>query len=237
MRVASRTGSALAANCTASGKALLAELPDAEVAAIFGGDAVLPALTARSVTTCSRLLAELRQVRERGCAVNIEESEEGVASVAVAVRGPGWQPATALAVSVPMSRMTGQATDTIMSELRERAAWLEGQLRGATYNAGAAVGVHHGAGDPAGAVRGQGHVARPRDPRAESDLQRRATAQVLLPAGRRAQDLIGEARGSAGPVSSVSNVPPGATPLTLTCGASSCASAITQPRTANFDAT
>ncbi len=37
LRVASRTGSALAANGTASGKALLAELPDAEVTAIFAG--------------------------------------------------------------------------------------------------------------------------------------------------------------------------------------------------------
>ena len=37
LRVASRTGSVLAANCTASGKALLAELPDAEVSAIFAG--------------------------------------------------------------------------------------------------------------------------------------------------------------------------------------------------------
>ena len=37
LRVAARTGTTLAANCTASGKALLAELPDAEVTALFGG--------------------------------------------------------------------------------------------------------------------------------------------------------------------------------------------------------
>src|SRR5882757_8718143 len=78
LRVAARTGTTLAANCTASGKALLAELPDAEVAA----------LTGRSITTIPQLLAELVWVREQGCAVNVEESEEGVASVAVAVHGP-----------------------------------------------------------------------------------------------------------------------------------------------------
>ena len=132
LRVASRTGSALAAHCTASGKALLAELPDAEVSAIFGGQPRLTALTARSITTRSGLLAELREVRARGYAVNLEESEEGVASVAVAVRGPQRLPMAALTVSAPMSRMSGQATDEIAAELRERAAWLQAQVLGAT---------------------------------------------------------------------------------------------------------
>ena len=96
LRVAARTGSALAANCTASGKALLAELSDAEVTAIFAGRDALAALTGRSITSCARLLAELREVRARGYAVNVEESEEGVASVAVAVRGPRGAPSAAL---------------------------------------------------------------------------------------------------------------------------------------------
>jgi IclR family transcriptional regulator, acetate operon repressor len=134
LRVASRTGSALAANCTASGKALLAELPEAQVAAIFAGQDELAGLTSRSITSCSRLLAELRQVRARGYAVNVEESEEGVASVAVAVPGPRpgqpdrprrQGPAAALAVSGPVSRMTDRAVERIAAELRERAAELE----------------------------------------------------------------------------------------------------------------
>ena len=134
LRVAARTGSALAANCTASGKAMLAELPDDEVSAIFAGQDALSALTSRSITSCARLLAELREVRARGCAVNVEESEEGVASVAVAVRGPRpgqpgrprrRPPAAALAVSGPVSRMTGQVVEKIAAELRARAAALE----------------------------------------------------------------------------------------------------------------
>jgi DNA-binding IclR family transcriptional regulator len=129
LRVAARTGSALAANCTASGKALLAGLSDAEVTAIFAGRDALTALTGRSITSCARLLAELREVRARGYAVNVEESEEGVASVAVAVRVPrralSAAPAAALAVSGPVSRMTGRAVETIEAELRDRAAALE----------------------------------------------------------------------------------------------------------------
>jgi DNA-binding IclR family transcriptional regulator len=125
LRVASRTGSVLAANCTASGKVLLAELSDAEVTAIFAGQDTLSALTSRSISSCPELLAELHTVRARGCAVNVEESEDGVASVAVAVRGPRRVPAAALTVSGPVSRMTGQAVEKIAAELRVHAAELE----------------------------------------------------------------------------------------------------------------
>jgi DNA-binding IclR family transcriptional regulator len=132
LRVASRTGAVLAASCTASGKALLAELPDAEVSALFADEAALPRLTPRSITTRSALLAELRKVREAGCAVNQEESEEGVASVAIAVRGRPHVPVAALVVSAPLSRMTEQTTMKIQNDLREQAAWLEDQLPSAT---------------------------------------------------------------------------------------------------------
>jgi DNA-binding IclR family transcriptional regulator len=107
-------------------------LPDAEVTALFGGFSELTALTGRSITTGPRLLAELQRVRERGCAVNVEESEEGVASVAVAVHGPRLTPAAALAVSGPVSRMTGEVIGRIEAALRERAAGLETQLARAT---------------------------------------------------------------------------------------------------------
>jgi DNA-binding IclR family transcriptional regulator len=131
LRVAARTGAASAANCTASGKALLAALPEADVSAMFA-DTALPRLTPRSITSRSALLAELRQVRKDGCAVNREESEEGVASVAVAVRGPRQAQAAALTVSAPVSRMTDAATQRIKQELQAQAAWLAAQLPGAT---------------------------------------------------------------------------------------------------------
>jgi DNA-binding IclR family transcriptional regulator len=132
LRVAARTGTTLAANCTASGKALLAELSDDEVTALFAGSSGLTALTGRSITALPQLLAELAGVRTRGGAVNVEESEDGVASVAVAVHGPRLAPAAALAVSGPVSRMTGEVIGRIEAELRERAAWLETQLARAT---------------------------------------------------------------------------------------------------------
>ncbi|BBX66536.1 hypothetical protein MSAS_57100 [Mycobacterium saskatchewanense] len=53
----------------------------------------------------SRLGRELSQIRERGCAVNREEGEDGVASVAVAIPtgGPGLR--LALNAAAPLNRL------------------------------------------------------------------------------------------------------------------------------------
>jgi DNA-binding IclR family transcriptional regulator len=120
LRVASRTGAALPANCTASGKAMLAALPESEVAAMFTEEA-LPALTKRSVTSPADLLAELRETRERGCALNIEESEDGVASVAVPILGRKDTPVAALVISAPATRLDAASAERIATRLRDDA--------------------------------------------------------------------------------------------------------------------
>ncbi len=134
LRVAARTGTTLPANCTASGKAMLANLPDSEVAALFEGPGFngpgsdgrskLPSLTRRSVTSLTRLQAELRRVRERGYALNTEESEDGVASVAVAVLGRRDSPIAALAVSAPVTRLDAETGNRIATRLRVEASRL-----------------------------------------------------------------------------------------------------------------
>jgi len=126
LRVAARTGSALPANCTASGKAMLAALPESELAALFVDAAALPGLTAASVTRPADLAAELRRVRQRGYALIREESEEGVASVAVAVLGPGEGPVAALVVSAPVARLEAAVAARIAKQLRAEADRLAG---------------------------------------------------------------------------------------------------------------
>ena len=121
LRVAARTGAALPANCTASGKAMLAALPEPEVAALFGDAGPLPTLTKRSVTRLPDLLDELRGVRERGYALNREESEDGVASVAVAVLGRPDSPISALVVSAPVTRLDAEISARIAARLRAEA--------------------------------------------------------------------------------------------------------------------
>jgi len=124
LRVAARTGAALPANCTASGKAMLAALPEPEVATLFGEPGSLPTLTKRSVTRIPDLLDELRGVREHGYALNREESEDGVASVAVAVVDRRNSPVAALVVSAPVTRLDDESSDRIAARLRAEAGRL-----------------------------------------------------------------------------------------------------------------
>jgi DNA-binding IclR family transcriptional regulator len=92
------------------------------------GQTARPAYPIASVDNALRLLTLFREQ-----ALNREESEEGVASVAVAVLGPGESPVTALVVSAPLARLDAEVAARIAAQLRagaDRLAELTG-LHGA----------------------------------------------------------------------------------------------------------
>ena len=105
VRVSSRAGRSMPANCTSTGKAMLAELPEEQLLELYPEEQLVE-LTSHSIGTRAALLAELEEVRRRGYAFSDEESEEGVCSVAVAIRGLPM--AAALNISVPVNRMTSK---------------------------------------------------------------------------------------------------------------------------------
>ena len=100
LRIGSRLGRLMPAHCTAAGKAILAQLPPAELERLHP-DGHLERLTGRSLTTMAELAAELEAVRDRGYAVNFGESEDDVAAVAVAVP----LQTAAITVSAPITRL------------------------------------------------------------------------------------------------------------------------------------
>jgi len=57
------------------------------------------------VRTLAQLMATLETVRETGYATNFEESEEGVGSVAIALRDRTGKALAAVAVAIPTSRL------------------------------------------------------------------------------------------------------------------------------------
>ncbi|MDL4773149.1 MULTISPECIES: IclR family transcriptional regulator [Thermomonosporaceae] len=119
LRVASRTGTTFAAHCTASGKALLAQLSDQRLAALFPAGELPPAQTPESINGLADLRDELALVRSRGYAVNRGESEDGVASVAVAVPASHRAPRTAVSVSVPLSRLSDELIHAIAARIQQ----------------------------------------------------------------------------------------------------------------------
>lgn len=124
----SHTGKLLPANATALGKALLAQLGDDEVRAIFaGGDGAghrqLQALTPHTITSLSRLLQELDGVRSRGYADEHQEAVlgRGCVSLAVPLGMPGME---TLGISISMSepRLAETEEEAVkqLADVRER---------------------------------------------------------------------------------------------------------------------
>jgi len=126
VRVISRAGQMMPANCTSTGKAMLSALPEEELRRLFP-DERLKTMTLRSIATRTELEAELQRIRRRGYASSTEESEEGVASVAVAVPAHGG-PQYAINVSVPLHRMTASTKAQFTAALRTAAVELEALL-------------------------------------------------------------------------------------------------------------
>jgi DNA-binding IclR family transcriptional regulator len=103
VRTPSRIGWNLPSHSTAGGKALLAELSDAEVEAIFP-DPIIHGLARTSPLRRVDLLADLELVRARGYATNFGESEPYVTAVAAVLRDGSHHAIAALSVTAPRSR-------------------------------------------------------------------------------------------------------------------------------------
>lgn len=131
VRVASRLGLTMPAHCTSTGKALLAQLSDAEIERLYPDDE-LERITGNSLATRTELLKEIGRIRRRGYAVNREESEEGVASVAVPIRtrAPGLR--LALNAAAPVNRLRASQYPMVAAGLVEAAKEIGDQLGDST---------------------------------------------------------------------------------------------------------
>lgn len=116
LRVGGRLGRSVPAHCTSNGKAMLATLSDDEVRALYPHEE-LERLTPHSVATRTDLLSQLASVRAAGYATSHEESEEGVASIAVALAG-ARRPPHAVTVSGPVTRLDEARWSAMLDAVR-----------------------------------------------------------------------------------------------------------------------
>lgn len=127
VRVASRLGRSMPAHCTSTGKAMLAQLPDAELHQLLPVEE-LERVTAHSIGSKAKLVEQLSVIRDRGYATNREESEEGVASVSVSIpaRAPGLR--LALNVAAPVHRLAESDYPAAAAALASAATEIGDQL-------------------------------------------------------------------------------------------------------------
>ena len=105
MSVALNTGSRLPAYCTSLGRVMLAHLPSAELEQYLARTK-LRAMTENTVVNQKRLREILADVRRDGYAINDEELELGLRSIAVPVRGASGQVLAALNVGAQAARVS-----------------------------------------------------------------------------------------------------------------------------------
>lgn len=128
MRVESRVGDLLPAHASAAGRALLATLPRERLLALYP-EQELVSLGISSTPTRDALEVELDVVRQRGYARNVEDTEPGMASLAMVVNPPMQRtaiklPLFALTVAGPEARLLFDRANTATPSERRIAAAL-----------------------------------------------------------------------------------------------------------------
>ena len=121
IRIYSRIGRRAPAYCTGVGKALLSGLDEAALQAYLDSHP-LRRFTASTITDRSRLLEEIRAVRERGYALDMEEHEEGVRCVAVPLFDYTGQVVAAVSITAPAIRMGMERIQALIPRMLELGA-------------------------------------------------------------------------------------------------------------------
>jgi len=119
VRLTSQIGRRLPATSTATGKAALASLDRRELDRRLAGITTLTPAAPRAHRTVKALLADLDGVRERGYAIDDEETMEGVVCYGIAIPGrqPGEGP-NAASITLLKVRATDERVPLLVADLR-----------------------------------------------------------------------------------------------------------------------
>jgi len=101
VKLAATPGQRLPAFCTASGKAILAFLPEEKIRNILARG--MPKYTQNTVTTEEAFLENMRHTRERGYAISEQEFEDGINAIAAPICN---QPIASVSIAGPAYRLT-----------------------------------------------------------------------------------------------------------------------------------
>ncbi|GAB2632151.1 IclR family transcriptional regulator [Nocardioides ginkgobilobae] len=125
-------GVRLPAHLTASGRALLAALPPAQVRALYPDAGAFVDRTGRGPRTPSALRTLLTETRQRGHATEDGEVTEGLASVAAAVLDHTGHPAAGIAVTYAVADHEAGSLDParLAGDVRRTAQLLTARLAG-----------------------------------------------------------------------------------------------------------
>jgi DNA-binding IclR family transcriptional regulator len=116
------------AYCSATGKAVLAFLDEVSLKAYLERTKLVP-FTPSTITTKTRLLEDLRGVRERGYSIDREEAVEDLACIGAPLFERDGVVAGSLSLSGPPGRVLGKRMVTLAEALVNTAAEISRHMR------------------------------------------------------------------------------------------------------------
>ena len=130
IRLTANIGDRFPASCTATGKALMALLPPGEVKARYQEDpSALVKLTEKSIVGIDALLKDLELTKQRGYAIDNEETTIGVTCFGIAVSGfRGDTSSFAVSATVMTQRLTPEFRQSLLNDLHALAKGLANPL-------------------------------------------------------------------------------------------------------------
>lgn len=126
----SDVGVRLPATLTATGRAMLAQLPAAQVRALFPDPASYVIRTGSGPRSPSALRALLVDVRRRGYATEDGEVSSGFASLAAPVFDHSGHPVAAVAVTFPAASLPPGTRETVLTQVGRTAATITRRIGG-----------------------------------------------------------------------------------------------------------
>lgn len=124
VRYAAPLGTRLPAYATGLGKAMLSSLPDEDVREFYPDG--LHAITEHTITSLDDLIVELQATRDRGFALEDQESTPGVRCIGVLV--PIQSRVLAMSMAIPVIRVTVNDLIAMAPRLQEAAATIADRL-------------------------------------------------------------------------------------------------------------
>lgn len=117
-----------ASHATATGKAILAWLPELMVANVISEHG-LQRFTDKTIVSLSALMEDLRLVRRNGYAVDNEELRDGIACVGAVLRNESGTVVASISASCAAESLQGERRDFVIHKVTKYARQLSGMLK------------------------------------------------------------------------------------------------------------
>lgn len=127
VKLAAAAGQRLPAFCTASGKAILAFLPEDKARQILNH--TIKQYTSLTITSMEKIFNNFKHVQDHGYATSIQEFEDGINAVAAPIFDPNHVPIASISVAGPAYRLTENKMKEISSSVIKTANEISREMR------------------------------------------------------------------------------------------------------------